>query len=328
MPSDVSGLFPVTTPFSTEKIDVGNGHVLYVQQHGDRGGVPVVFLHGGPGSGCNNEQARLFDPKRYRIILFDQRGAGLSTPKRGLSHNTTQHLVADMNTIRIHLDLERWIVVGGSWGATLALAYAQAHPCHVLGIVLRATFLGTTDEVIWAFEKAAQIFYPDLWRQFVTLLPSSEREHPIESYGARLLNPDPGIHIPAAFVWNHYESALSSLEPNNLNLPDTLNKNVVNADSIRPNTPYIEWHYIKNNCFLAHNQLINNAQQLSGIPGIIIQGRYDLLCPPVTAARLASLWTDAELRIVPGSGHSASEPKIQTALIEAAADIYDKRLRS
>ena len=321
-------LFPSISPFDVRKIKVGDGHVLYLEQYGNPDGTPAVFLHGGPGGGCQSEQARIFDPGRYRIILFDQRGSGRSEPKRGLENNTTRHLVADMHFIREHLELEQWLLVGGSWGSTLALSYAEVHPNHVLGIVLRAVFLGSRREISWAFEKAAQIFYPELWKQFVCVLPGSERHDPVSAYGARLSNPDPRVHLPAARIWSQFENALSSLEPQNVTLPNILFDDAASTDLSGPNTPYLEWHYISHDCFLAPNQLLHEAKNLIGIPGIIVQGRYDLLCPPTTAAELASLWPKCELRLIPASGHSANEPAIRCALVAAVADIYDKIKKS
>ena len=326
IPSNTLSLFPSLSPYDSRKLAVGDGHVLYLEQYGNPDGAPAVFLHGGPGSGCQSEQARLFNPKQHRIILFDQRGAGRSQPKRELTNNTILHLIADMESIRQSLAVEQWLLVGGSWGSTLAIAYAETHPHRVLGIVLRAVFLGTREEVIWAFETAAQIFYPELWQHFTSLLSPSEREDPIESYGARLSDPDPRIHLPAAQTWNKFESSLSVLDPDSLILPNRLFESSATKDNAGPNTPYVEWHYISQDCFLVPGQLLDNADNLVGIPGIIVQGRYDLLCPPKTAVQLAARWPDAELRIVPGSGHSAAEPLIRSALVAAIRDI-NKRVK-
>lgn len=321
MAQDPNRLFPNISPFDCRQLPVGDGHTLYLEQYGNKKGVPAVFLHGGPGSGCQRDQARLFDPNQHRIILFDQRGAGRSLPKRGLESNTTIHLVADMERVRQCLDIDRWILIGGSWGSTLALAYAETHADRVLGIVLRAVFLGSPEEVHWAFTKAAQIFYPDLWKSFLSLLPESERDDAITAYGARLSNPDPRIHLPAAEAWSKYESTLSRLDPGTFTFPTTLFDASATERLTGPNTPYVEWHYIKKGCFLKPGQLLDNAHNLAGIPGIIVQGRYDLLCPPLAADKLAASWPDAELRLIPASGHSAAEPRIQEALIMAIRDI-------
>ena len=325
MAQDLSQLFPATAPFDSRQLSVGDGHVLYLEQFGNKSGIPAVFLHGGPGSGCQSDHARLFDPDQHRIVLFDQRGAGRSRPKRGLESNTTAHLVGDMELIRQSLGFDKWLLIGGSWGSTLALAYAETHPDRVLGMVLRAVFLGSPEEVHWAFQRAAQIFYPDLWESFISLLPKTERDDAITAYGARLSNQDPRVHLPAAEAWNKYESTLSVLDPGIFTFPQTLFDDSATEQFTGPNTPYIEWHYIKNGCFLRPGQLLDGAHNLAGIPGIIVQGRYDLLCPPLSASRLAASWPDAELRLIPASGHSAAEPRIREALVVAIRDI--NRLR-
>ncbi len=302
-------------------LSVGEGHTLHVRTYGNPQGVPAVYLHGGPGSGCQAAHAQLFDADRFRIVLFDQRGAGRSRPKRGLSANTTPHLVADLEHIRARLDINRWLVVGGSWGSTLALAYAQAFPERVLGIVLRAVFLGTRGESQWAFRGAAETFWPELWAMFRDLLPPSEREDPIRAYGRRLENPDSRIHRPAAEAWAAYEGTLSTLAPPTPTLPARLDDGPWRDDGTGPNTPYMEWHYMKHDFFLEPDQLVRDAARIRGIPGRIVQGRYDLLCPPAGAAALARAWPKAELTIVPGTGHAGTEPAIRNALAAAIREI-------
>ena len=306
---------PESTPFDQRTIEVDEQHALYVEQVGNADGIPAVFLHGGPGSGCQPAHRGLFDPARFRAVLFDQRGAGRSTPRRCLQHNTTQHLIADLECIRETLGIERWMVVGGSWGALLAVTYAEAHPSRVTGLVLRAVFLGTAREIEWAFVRGPQTFCPELWRAFVGLLPASEREHPLRAYGTRLMDPDPKIHGPAAAVWHDYERALSVLQPGSLSLPGSLTPETF-AGAV-PSTPFFEWHYIANDFFLTPAQLLADAGRLAGIPGIIVQGRYDLLCPPRTAHALAERWPDCELRIVEGAGHSLSEQAIGQQVVAA-----------
>ncbi len=303
------------------KVPVGDGHVLHVRTTGNEHGIPAVYLHGGPGSGCRPSHASLFDQQRFRVILPDQRGAGLSTPKRGLVGNGTPELVADLERIREEIGIDRWMLVGGSWGSTLALAYAEAHPERILGIVLRAVFLGTREEGHWAFRQAAQTFRPDLWTAFRDLLPEEERDDPIAAYGKRLENPNSRIHRPAAEAWAVYEGTLATLTPPEAKLPGTLDRGPARDDGHGPNTPYIEWHYLKNDFFLASGQLLKGANPLACIPGKIIQGRYDLLCPPGTAAALARAWPDAELEIVSRAGHMDSEPPIRNAVIKAISDI-------
>lgn len=302
------------------EVDVGDGHVLHVRTAGGDGALPALFLHGGPGSGCQPGHARMFDA-RFRVVLPDQRGAGLSRPKRGLHANTTPALVADLEAVRARLGIERWLVVGGSWGSTLALAYAEAHPERVLGLVLRAVFLGTREESRWAFEGAAQAFRPDLWAAFRDLLPEGERGDPVAAYGRRLEDPDPRVHRPAAEAWAAYEGTLSLMAPPAPRLPAALGRGPARDDLAGPNTPYVEWHYLKHDFFLAPGQLLDGAGRLAGIPGRIVQGRYDLLCPPAAADALARAWPGARLRIVPAAGHAGTEAPIRDAVARAIADI-------
>lgn len=311
--------WPQAAPYDTRRLPVDALHTLYVEQVGTPDGIPAVYLHGGPGSGCQPSHRRLFDPARFRTVLFDQRGAGRSTPKRDLRDNTTDHLIADMERVRQALGIDRWMVAGGSWGALLAVAYAQAHPERVSGLVLRAVFLGESHELEWAFIHGPQTFYPELWRQFVGALPHNEQADPVASYGARLDNPDPAVQRPAAQMWHDYEQVLSVLSPSSLTLPSSLEPSTVRGDG--PNTPYVEWHYFKNGCFLGPEQLLRGAGRLAGIPGIIVQGRYDLLCPPTTAHALAERWDSSELRIVNAAGHSLSEPAVGRGVITAIDEL-------
>jgi proline iminopeptidase len=306
-------------PFDAISLDVGDGHWLYVEEVGCRDGMPALFLHGGPGSGAQPLHRRLFDPERHHAILFDQRGAGRSHPYLSACANTTQHLVSDIEKIRTHFDIDRWLVVGGSWGSTLALAYAQAHPEHVTGLVLRAVFLGTDDEVRWAFVDGPRRFRPELYEAFVAHLPEAERGDPIAAYTARLTDPDPATHAPVAHLWNAYERALSELNPGTARLPDPAH----NPGRLPP-TPILEAHYIKNHFFLEPGQLLAQAGRLNGVPGIIVQGRYDLLCPPRTAAALAAVWPDVRLDIVEGAGHAISEPGVESAMRNAVIELTDR----
>jgi proline iminopeptidase len=307
-------------PLSKQMLAVGDGHDLYVETVGTADGRPAVYLHGGPGSGCQPDHARLFDPTHYRAVLFDQRGCGLSRPKRGREANTTDHLIADMETIRATLGIERWLVVGGSWGATLALAYAQRHPERVSGIVLRATFLGTRAELDSAFLDALPRIYPGLFDDFLKLLPEAERRSPLEAYWRRILDPDPAVHGPASRAWHDTERILSEHKPGRTRLDAS-----VIADGSRPlpATPLMEAHYFQHDCFMAPNQLLDNAPRLAGIRGIIVQSRYDLLCPPATAHALASAWPDAEIRMVEAAGHSLYDPGVRDAVAKAIADMAD-----
>lgn len=316
--------YPAIEPYETFYLAVDPPHELYVEQVGNAEGIPAVYLHGGPGGGCQPSQRRLFDPARYRAVLFDQRGAGRSRPRRCLEANTTPHLIADLERIRERLGIERWLVVGGSWGALLALAYAEAHPERVTGLVLRAVLLGAREEIAWAFGEGPRTFRPDLWRAFADLLPEAERAEPIPAYGARLEHHDPAVHGPAAHAWLAFEQSLSILRPGNAALPASLDAAAATSERL-PDSPFVEWHYIKNDFFLRPGQILGEARRLAGIPGVVIQGRYDLLCPPATAQALADRWPDAELKIVEGSGHSLSEPEVAKAVLKAV-ETFKRRL--
>lgn len=315
--------FAAIEPFATRTLEVGAGHRLYLEEVGTPAGTPAVFLHGGPGGGLQTGQRRLFDPERFRVVLFDQRGAGRSTPKRGLEANTTQELVADMERIREALGIERWLVVGGSFGALLAVAYAEAHPDRVTGLVLRAVFLGGADEIDWAFRRGPETFYPDLWRRFVELLPEAERADPLAAYGARILDGDAKRQAAAAWAWHGFERTLSVLKPGSLALPDSLDPKSFRRKT-PPASPILTWHYMRHDFFLAHGALLDGAGRLAGIPGIIVQGRYDLLCPPRTAEALARRWPAGELRLIEAAGHAAAEPGIQRGLLAAIDEIGRK----
>ncbi|MDB5562072.1 MAG: Proline iminopeptidase [Hyphomicrobiales bacterium] len=313
VPLPATGFAPLTQTM----LPVGDGHELYVETVGRADGIPAVYLHGGPGSGCQPDHRKFFDPSRYRAVLFDQRGAGRSLPKGSREANTTPHLVADMELIRQNLGIERWLVVGGSWGATLALAYGQTHPEHVSGIVLRATFLGTREELNWAFVEGLSRFYPALHDDFLSLLTENERTRPLEAYFARIHSPDPQIAGPATRAYADTERILSESAPAQTRLDFT---SINNLSRPLPATGLMEAHYFANDSFMAPGQLMANAGRLAGIPGIIIQGRYDLLCPPKTAAALAARWPDAQLRIIDRAGHQITEPGITEALKAAIAE--------
>lgn len=304
-------------PMSAEMLDVGDGHRLYVETVGQRDGVPAVYLHGGPGSGCQPAHRALFDPTRFRAVLFDQRGAGRSTPSRSREHNTTQYLIADMERIRSHLGIEQWLVVGGSWGATLGLAYAEAHPERVSGLVLRAVFRGTQAELEWAFGTAAQTFYPQLYADFLSLLSPDERRTPIESYYRRLLDADPVIHGPVARAWHGLERVLSEVRP----AQSRLDMDMVRHGTAVPSTPLMEAHYFSNGLFLPPDQLLKQAHRLSGIPGRLIQGQFDLLCPPGTSQKLADRWLDARVVTMPAAGHSQTDPGVTEAMTGAINEL-------
>lgn len=307
-------------PLTSEWLPVGDGHEVYVESVGCERGIPAVYLHGGPGSGCQPDHRRLFDPERFHTILFDQRGSGRSRPRGSREANTLSHLIADMELIREKFGIERWMVVGGSWGATLGLAYAQAHPERVSAIALRATFLGTSREVETAFCDTLPRLYPDLATDFLALLDEEERKRPLQSYWRRILDPDPAVHGPAARAWHDTERILSEHTPPR----SRLDASALRSNGALPATPFMEAHYFRNESFMAPDQLLKGATKLAGLPGIIVQGRYDLLCPPATSHALASLWPDAEIRIVESAGHSLYDPGVRNAVMRSIADLAAK----
>jgi proline iminopeptidase len=305
---------------TSELLPVGDGHEIYVETVGRTDGIPAVYLHGGPGSGCQPDHRRLFDPERFHAVLFDQRGAGRSRPKGRRESNTLPHLIADMEMIREKFGFPRWIVVGGSWGATLALAYAQAHPDRVSGIVLRATFLGTRAELDGAFLDVLPRFYPGLSEDFLGVLPPQERTQPLDAYWRRILDSDPAVHGPAARAWHDTERILSEHTPGRARL-DLAS---LNSTKALPATPFMEAHYFQNDCFMKPDQLLTEAGRLTGIPGIIVQGRYDLLCPPATSHALGTAWPDSEMRQVEAAGHSLYDRGVRDAVMRAIADLASK----
>lgn len=303
-------LFPPIEPFKTGLLPVDDRHTLYWEQSGNPNGIPVAFLHGGPGAGTAPAHRRYFDPARYRIILFDQRGAGRSTPLGELQDNTTQHLVEDMEKLRRHLDVDKWVLFGGSWGSTLALAYGQAYPDHVLGFVLRGIFLGRKRELDWFINGMGQIF-PEARRRWLEFLPPEERGDPLSAYYTRLTDPDPGIHTPAARSWSAYEGACSTLLPS----PDTVN--AFQQDRMALGLARLEVHYFVNRMFVEEDQLLHELDRIRHLPAVIVQGRYDIVCPIATADELAAAWPSADYHIVPDAGHSAMEPGVRRALLAA-----------
>jgi len=307
-------------PLTSQLLPAGGGHDIYVETVGRADGIPAVYLHGGPGSGCQPDHRRLFDPERFHAVLFDQRGAGRSRPKGRREDNTLPHLIADMEMIRAQFGLKRWMIVGGSWGATLALAYAQAHPRRVSAIVLRATFLGTRGELNGAFGDVLPRFYPGLDDDFLAVLPAGERSQPLDAYWRRILDADPAVHGPAARAWHDTERILSEHAPSRIRL----DLGSLNSTRALPSTPFMEAHYFQNDCFMQPNQLLAEAGQLAGIPGIIVQGRYDLLCPPATSHALAAVWPTSEVRFVEGAGHQLYDPGIRDAVMKAIADLASK----
>lgn len=303
-------LYPEIAPYQTGTLQVDGRHTLYWEQCGNPEGIPVVFLHGGPGAGAAPVHRRFFHPEHYRIVVFDQRGAGRSTPLGELKDNTTDHLIADIERLRQHLKVEKWLVFGGSWGSTLALAYGIRHPERCLGFVLRGIFLGEEAEITWFLTGMRQIF-PEPWHEFAGFVPPSERGDLLAAYYRRLIDPNPEIHMPAARVWSRYEAACSTLHPNP--------RAVLEADggSFALALARIEAHYFVNRIFLPPGWLEAGLRRIRHLPCTIVQGRYDIVCPPVTADSLARQWPEAEYIVVADAGHSALEPGVRAALVSA-----------
>ena len=289
---------------------VDSRHQIYWEESGNPRGVPVLFLHGGPGAGATPAHRRFFDPNFYRIVILDQRGAGRSLPHGEIVDNTTPHLVADIEAVRKHRGIDQWHVFGGSWGSTLALAYAETHPERVRALILRGIFLCRKSEIDW-FLYGIRNVYPEAWRAFAGFLPPDERGDLLEFYYRRLIDPDPAMHMPAARAWSVYEGACSTLLPS----PETIT--AFGEDRMALGLARIEAHYFRHDIFLPENSLLANVDRIRRIPATIVQGRYDMVCPAVTADDLTRAWPEAEYVIVPDAGHSAMEPGIRAALVTA-----------
>lgn len=303
-------LYPDIEPSRFSHLRLDDRHEMYWEESGNPQGAPVVFLHGGPGAGASPMHRRFFDPAYYRIIIFDQRGAGRSRPHGDLIDNTTPHLIGDMEKLRVHLGIEKWVVFGGSWGSTLGLAYAQEHPQRCSALVLRGIFLCRKLEIDW-FLYGMRFIFPEAWRRFAEYIPEAERANLLAAYTRRLNNPDPLTHMPAAHQWSIYEGSCSTMLPN-ASMVAHYSENIVALGLAR-----IEAHYFTNNIFLPENSLLNNAYRLRLIPGVIVQGRYDMVCPIISAHDLHSAWPEAEYIVVPDAGHSAWEPGISAQLVAA-----------
>ncbi len=298
-------------PYRTMQLDVGDGHRLYLEESGAPAGLPVVFLHGGPGAGCSPIHRRFFNPEKYRIILFDQRGAGKSRPHASLEANTTQHLIADLEKIRETLNIDRWVIFGGSWGATLGLAYAETCPERVLGLILRGVFLCRDEDINWFYQQGANRLFPDYWQDFVAPIPERERGDLIHAYHRLLTGEDEVTRMRAAEAWALWEIRTATLETDE-------------ADASPFSNPFgalslarLECHYFIHHGFLEPEQLLKNANRLKDIPGVIVHGRYDSICPVEQAWLLHKAWPRAELKIIPEAGHALTEPGIAAALVAA-----------
>jgi proline iminopeptidase len=303
-------LYPPIDPHASGVLELDGRHRMYWEQSGNPRGVPVLFLHGGPGAGSTPAHRRFFDPTYYRIVVFDQRGSGRSLPHGDLVDNTTPHLVDDIERLRRHLGIDSWMVFGGSWGSTLALAYAEAHPARCRALILRGIFLCRKLEIDWFLYGLRNVF-PDAWRVFAGFLPEAERGDLLEAYYRRLTHPEATVHMPSARAWSTYEGACSTLLPS----PETIS--AFAEDRMALGLARIEAHYFRHNGFLDENQLLRDARRLAGIPGTIIQGRYDMVCPTVSADDLARAWPEVNYTIIPDAGHSAMEPGIRASLVAA-----------
>lgn len=304
-------LYPPIAPYASGHLDVGDGHCIYWERVGTPGAKPAVFLHGGPGGGISPDHRRLFDPARYDVMLFDQRGCGRSTPHAGLDANTTWHLVADIERLRAMAGVEQWLVFGGSWGSTLALAYAQSHAARVSALVLRGIFTIRQREIDWYYREGASRIYPDKWERFLAPLPEAERDDPVSAYRTLLTSDDPAIRTAAARAWSVWEGETVRL------LPDPALSQAHDADDFALAFARIENHYFVHRGWLDEGQLIRDAGRLAGIPGVIVQGRYDMACPAETAWALHRAWPQADFAMIEGAGHAYNEPGILDALIRA-----------
>ena len=305
-------LYPPIEPYATRRLRVSALHELHVEESGDPAGTPVVFVHGGPGGGTSPDHRRFFDPAAYRIVLFDQRGCGRSTPHASLDENTTWDLVADIERIRETLGIERWVVFGGSWGSTLALAYAETHPERVRAIVLRGIFLLRPHELRWFYQEGASFIYPDAWEAYLAPIPAAERGDLIAAYHRRLVSPDRAVRLEAARAWAIWEASTSKL------LPDPRLVAEFGEEAAAEAFSRIENHYFVNGGFFTHpDQLLDGVDRVRHLPATIVQGRYDMPCPMTTAWDLHRRWPEAEFHVVPDAGHAAMEPGIRSRLVEA-----------
>ncbi len=303
-------LFPPIEPYRTGRLRLDERHTMYWEECGNPQGRPILFLHGGPGAGATAVHRRFFDPVFWRIVIFDQRGAGRSTPLAEIAGNSPEHLVADIEHLRAALGIARWHVFGGSWGSTLALHYAESHPEHCAGLVLRGVFLCRREEVDW-FLYGVRTVFPEAWRAFAGHVGEDERSDLLSAYYRRLVDPDPRIHLPAARAWSGYEGACSTL------LPNAETAAAFNEDRLALGLARIEAHYFTHHLFAGDADLVARIGRIRQLPGVIVQGRYDMVCPTRSADELARAWPEAEYVVVPDAGHSALEPGIREQLVLA-----------
>jgi proline iminopeptidase len=304
-------LFPEIEPYRTFQFPVTDGHMLYVEEAGNPNGQPVLFLHGGPGGGISANHRRLFDPAHYRIILFDQRGAGKSMPHASLENNTTWHLVADIEQLREHLNIEQWVVFGGSWGSTLSLAYSETHPHSVSALILRGIFLCRPEEIRWFYQEGTSWIYPERWEEYLQPVPPAQRDDMVQTYYKLLTSPDEATRLEAAKAWSKWEGATCKLIPNEEVIDHFEEAHHALAMA------RIECHYFIHNCWLEENQLLRDVPKIRHIPTWIIHGRYDVVCPAKNAWDLHHAFPEANLQIIADAGHAYDEPGILNALLEA-----------
>jgi len=314
----MSNLFNSIGPFVSHHLQVDDLHTLYIEECGNPSGLPVVFLHGGPGAGCAPFHRRYFDPDIYRIILFDQRGCGKSTPHACLEKNTSWDLVSDIETIRHHLKIDKWVVFGGSWGSTLGLLYAQTHPDSVSGLILRGIFLARNKDVQWFYQQGTSRLFPDYWEKFIKPIPESERGDMVQAYSKQLTGDDEMQQLRAAKAWSIWEGMTATLETDKSVVESFANPH--SALSIAR----IECHYFMHDCWLKPDQLINDIQAIRHIPGYIVHGRYDVICPVEQAWELSKAWPEAELSIVSDAGHAVVERGITQELLRATREMSEK----
>lgn len=304
-------LYPEIRPYRQSQLAVGDGHRLYFEESGTAEGLPVVVLHGGPGAGCSEQMRRFFDPEHYRIILYDQRGAGRSEPHAQTDSNTADALVEDLEQLRRHLNIDRWVLFGGSWGSTLALLYAQAYPGQVSAMILRGIFLGRQQDIDWLYQSGAGRYFPEEWERFVEPVEGVTGSELIETYYQMLHGSNDLARVSAAKAWSRWEAVNASLRPSSQSL------HYFTQTHVALSLARISAHYFRAGCFLAENQILANAAALSGIPGTIVHGRYDMICPPEQAWALAKHWPDAELDFIREGGHTAFDPANVDALVRA-----------
>ena len=311
----MQNLFPEIKSYTEHYLDVDDTHKLYIEESGSKNGIPILFIHGGPGGGTEPFHRRFFDPEKYRIILFDQRGCGKSKPHGNLKNNNTQALIDDIEKIRSHLNIEQWILFGGSWGATLSLLYAQANPDKVTTLILRGVFLNRQKDLHWLYQEGANRIFPDAWNTFVKLIPNDERDNLLAAYEKRLNGDNELERMAAAKAWSTWEGSCATLKPSS----------TVMNHFTDPHTALslakIEVHYFLNKSFIEENQIIQNMHLIEHIPGIIVHGRYDMVCPLDNAISLADAWPNAELNIIREAGHASSEPSIADALVRATNNV-------